>query len=163
MYSEILSTLLIQSVGLGLILSLLSSEILGIAAGGMVVPGYVALLIHEPWRVAGTIVVALVTLGLLSIIKRYVFIYGRRRIVFTVLIGFFLGWLSREYLTIHTQHADLEFHSIGLIIPGLIANWMDRQGVVETLSMLIITAIFIRLVLVIISGGSVGLGAMGAL
>lgn len=157
MYSEILSTFVIQSVGLGLILSLVSSELLGIAAGGMVVPGYVALVIHEPWRVVGTIVVALATLGFLLIIKRFVFIYGRRRIVFTVLIGFVLGWLSREYLTVHTLHTDAEFHSIGLIIPGLIANWMDRQGVVETLSMMIITAIFVRLILVIISGGAIGL------
>ena len=157
MYSEILSTFVIQSVGLGLILSLISSEVLGIAAGGMVVPGYVALVLHEPLRVVGTVLVALATLGVLQIIKRFVFVYGRRRIVFTVLIGFLLGWLSREYLAFHTHNTDLEFHSVGLIIPGLVANWMDRQGVIETIAMMIITAIFVRLLLVIISGGAIGL------
>lgn len=157
MYSEALSIFIIQSIGLGLVLSLASSEILGIAAGGMVVPGYVALMMHEPLRIVGTIAVALATLGILAIIKRYTFVYGRRRIVFTVLIGFLLGWVSRDYLVIHTHGTDLEFHSIGLIIPGLIANWMDRQGVIPTITMMIITATLVRLILVLVSGGVVGL------
>lgn len=157
MYSEALSIFVVQSIGLGLVLSLLSSEVLGIAAGGMVVPGYIALMLHEPFRIVGTIVVSLATLGILMIIKRYTFVYGRRRIVFTVLIGFFLGWLSRDLLIIHTRHMNLEFHSIGLIIPGLIANWMDRQGVVPTITMMLITATLARLILVLVSGGTVGL------
>lgn len=157
MYNEALSVFIIQSIGLGLVLSLASSEVLGIAAGGMVVPGYVALMMHEPLRVVGTVVVSLATLGVIAIIKRYTFVYGRRRIVFTVLIGFILGWLSRDYLVIHTPGMNLEFHSIGLIIPGLIANWMDRQGVVPTITMMIITATFVRLILVLVSGGVVGL------
>jgi poly-gamma-glutamate biosynthesis protein PgsC/CapC len=114
-------------------------------------------MLHEPFRIVGTIVVSLATLGILMIIKRYTFVYGRRRIVFTVLIGFFLGWLSRDLLIIHTRHMNLEFHSIGLIIPGLIANWMDRQGVVPTITMMLITATLARLILVLVSGGTVGL------
>ncbi len=158
MYNEALQLLLIESVGLGLIFSLISSEVLGIAAGGMVVPGYIALMMHQPFRVAGTIIVALATFGLLRLLSRFAFIYGRRRIVFTVIIGFLLGWLSREYLTIHVAGLDLEFHTIGLIIPGLIANWMDRQGIVPTLAMMLVAATFVRLLLVILSGGTIGLG-----
>lgn len=157
MYNEALSIYIIQSIGLGLVLSLVSSEVLGIAAGGMVVPGYVALMLHEPLRIVGTIAVALATLVILNVIKRYTFVYGRRRIVFTVLIGFLLGWLSRDLLVIHTRNMNLEFHSIGLIIPGLIANWMDRQGVIPTITMMIITATLVRLILVLVSGGAVGL------
>ncbi len=157
MYNETLSLFIIQSIGLGLVLSLVSSEVLGIAAGGMVVPGYVALVMHEPLRVIGTIAVSLATLAVLMVIKRYTFVYGRRRIVYTVLIGFILGWISRDYLVIHTSSTDLEFHSIGLIIPGLIANWMDRQGVVPTITMMIITATFVRLILVLVSGGAITL------
>lgn len=158
MYNEVLGTLLIQSIGLGLVFSLISSEVLGIAAGGMVVPGYVALMMHQPFRVVGTILVALATFGLLKLLSRFAFIYGRRRIVFTVLIGFLLGWLSRQYLTLHIRGMDLELQTIGFIIPGLIANWMDRQGIVPTLAMMIIAATFVRLLLVILSGGTVGLG-----
>jgi len=35
----------------GLVISLIFSETLGLAAGGMVVPGYLALMIHEPLRI----------------------------------------------------------------------------------------------------------------
>ena len=47
-----------QAIGLGLVVSLIFSETLGLAAGGMVVPGYLALMIHEPLRTAGTVVCA---------------------------------------------------------------------------------------------------------
>ena len=35
---------------------------------------------------------------------------------------------------------NMDLVVIGNIIPGLIANWMDRQGVVRTVSTVIITA-----------------------
>ena len=37
-----------QSIGLGLVVSLVFSEILGLAAGGLVVPGYIALYLDQP-------------------------------------------------------------------------------------------------------------------
>ena len=46
-----------EAIGLGLVISLMFSETLGLAAGGMVVPGYLALLIHEPLRIIGTVLV----------------------------------------------------------------------------------------------------------
>jgi poly-gamma-glutamate biosynthesis protein PgsC/CapC len=158
LHTEVLRDLIIQAVGLGLVISLAFSETLGLAAGGMVVPGYVALMIHEPTRIVGTVLVALATLGLLKLLSSFAFVYGRRRIVFTILIGFGLGWLSRDMMALNLGTLRLEFHTIGLIIPGLIANWMERQGVVPTLSMMLIAAVLIRLLLMILSGGDVALG-----
>ena len=37
-----------QSIGIGLIVSLVFSEILGLAAGGLIVPGYIALYLDQP-------------------------------------------------------------------------------------------------------------------
>ena len=147
-----------QSVGLGLLLSLIFSETLGLAAGGMIVPGYIALMIHQPLRIIGTISVSLATLGVLKGLARYAFIYGRRRIVFTILIGFVLGWISRETFHFHVGGENYAFYTIGIVIPGLIANWMDRQGILPTLSMMLIAAVLVRLLLMIVSGGDVGLG-----
>ncbi|MBI4224246.1 MAG: poly-gamma-glutamate biosynthesis protein PgsC, partial [Deltaproteobacteria bacterium] len=42
---------------------------------------------------------------------------------------------------------------IGFIIPGLIAIWLDRQGVVETLAALAIVSVMVRLILMLILGG----------
>ena len=88
-------------------------------------------------------------------LSNYMFIYGRRRVVMVILIGFLFGWLSRELLIIQTNVTTLELQTIGLIIPGLISNWMERQGVVKTITTMIIAAIFIRLILMITTGGEV--------
>ena len=72
-----------------------------------------------------------------------------------ILLGFMFGWLSRELLIIQTNIYTVELQTIGLIIPGLIANWMERQGVIKTISTMIIAAVFIRLLLMIITGGEV--------
>ena len=40
------------------------------------------------------------------------------------------------------------------VIPGLIANWMERQGVIQTLCVMTITAVLVRLLLMMINGGN---------
>ena len=42
---------------------------------------------------------------------------------------------------------------IGNIIPGLIANWMDRQGVVRTVSVVLLTAVIVKLMIIVLFGG----------
>lgn len=155
MYTEAAKEIIIQAVGIGLVLSLVFSETLGVAAGGMVVPGYAALMLHHPLRIVGTILVSILTYLTMKFTSNYMFIYGRRRTVLVILFGFVFGWLSRELLIIQTNTFTIELQTIGLIIPGLIANWMERQGVIKTISTLIIAAVFIRLVLMIITGGEV--------
>ena len=142
-----------QAVGLGLVISLIFSETLGLAAGGMVVPGYLALMIHEPLRIVGTIACALLTLGAIKLVSRYTLIYGRRRIVVSVLLGFVFGAISRDLLFLKFHDTPLDLRTIGFVIPGLIANWMERQGVVQTLCVMTTTAVLVRLLLMLIGGG----------
>lgn len=149
------STLIMQAIGLGLILSLVFSELLGLAAGGMVVPGYVALMIHQPLRIAGTIIVALLTYFTVRLMSNQVFLYGRRRTVMIILVGFCFGWASRELFVLTPQDIPVEFQAIGYIIPGLIANWMERQGVIQTITMMIVAGVLVRMLLMIFSGGEV--------
>src|SRR5262245_19058712 len=107
------------AIGLGLVISLIFSETLGLAAGGMVVPGYLSLMVHEPFRIVGTVVCALLTLGLLKLLSRYTLIYGRRRLVVAVLIGFTFGALSRDLFFLKLRGAPLDLRTIGYVIPGL--------------------------------------------
>ncbi len=155
MHTEAAREIIIQSVGIGLVLSLIFTETLGLAAGGMVVPGYVALMIHHPLRIVGTILVSVLTFLTMKYLSNYMFVYGRRRIVLVILLGFLFGWLSRQLLIIETNALTIELQTIGLIIPGLIANWMEKQGVVKTITTMIVAAGFIRLILMISTGGEV--------
>jgi gamma-polyglutamate biosynthesis protein CapC len=142
-----------QAVGLGLVISLIFSETLGLAAGGMVVPGYLALMIHDPFRIVGTVLCSLLTLGAIKLISRYTLIYGRRRIVISVLLGFAFGAISRDLLFLKFHDAPLDLRTIGYVIPGLIANWMERQGVVQTLCVMTTTAVVVRLLLMLLNRG----------
>ena len=147
---------MMQAIGLGLVVSIIFSETLGLAAGGMVVPGYMAMMIHHPARIVGTVVVSLATFIVIKILSNYMFIYGRRRTVLVILIGFLIGWFSREYFTIDfIGEQSIEFQAVGYIIPGLIANWMERQGVVEPFTPRTVAAVLVRLLLMIFTGGKV--------
>jgi poly-gamma-glutamate biosynthesis protein PgsC/CapC len=150
-----METIYVQSIGLGLAVSLFFSESLGLAAGGMVVPGYLALMIHHPLRILGTILVSLATLGGLQLLSRFMIIYGRRRIVYTVLLGFVFGWLSRELLVLRVSNLPIEMQTIGYILPGLIASWMERQGVIPTICVMLVTAVLVRMALMVLTGGQV--------
>ena len=149
------STLIMQAIGLGLVISLIFSETLGLAAGGMVVPGYIALMIHQPLRILGTIIVALITFFTVKFMSNYMFLYGRRRTVMIILVGFCFGWASRELFVITPSGLTVEFQAIGYIIPGLIANWMERQGVYKTITTVLVGGAMVRLMYVVVMGGKI--------
>jgi poly-gamma-glutamate biosynthesis protein PgsC/CapC len=145
------------SIAVGLVVSLLFAEVFGLAAGGMIVPGYVALSMNKPLDVAITIVAALITFGVVRLISKFAIIYGRRRIVMMILVGFLVGSLMRatpavaaEVAAVGTAATPLNLSVIGFIIPGLIALWIDRQGLVETVGALVTSAVVVRLVLIIV-------------
>lgn len=146
-----------QAIGLGLVVSLVFSEVLGLAAGGLIVPGYIALYLDQPLRILGTVVAALVTYLTLRLLSRVVLLYGRRTLVFCVLAGFIFGYATRFILLAGDwagMDVDLTIvQSIGYIIPGLIAYWMLRQGIVETLCTMLMAAFIVRLALVVAQGG----------
>lgn len=144
------------SIAIGLIVSLLFTEMFGLSAGGMIVPGYLALQLHQPLSVVVTLLTACVTFAIVRLFSRYAIVYGRRRIVMMILVGFLVGSAIRAVPMLVFESAATEgwvmdcFCVVGYIIPGLIALWMDRQGWVETLSPLLTSSIVVRLVLILI-------------
>jgi len=143
------------AVGLGVIISLIFSEMLGASAGGIVVPGYIALYLDKPMQILGTLLVSLATWGIIRIIGSFTLLFGKRRMVLSILIGFILGWASRNLIFHNVTIYDLQMQSIGYIVPGLIANWFERQGFLKTLSTMTIAAVLVRLILMVIFVGEV--------
>ena len=80
-------------------------------------------------------------------------IYGRRRTVLMILVGYALGTLLRSFGSVELPMATVDLTIIGYIIPGLIAIWIDRQGIVESFSTMIIASVIVRLLLILITGG----------
>ena len=132
-------------LGIGLVVSLLYAEIFGIAPGGIIVPGYLALGLGDPVAVSITLGVSLLTVFVVRVLTNVTIIYGRRRTVLMLLIGFLLGSLVRAILGVGTPVGPFEVDVIGYIIPGLIAIWMDRQGLTVTVSSALTASVVTRL------------------
>jgi gamma-polyglutamate biosynthesis protein CapC len=147
--------LLIETIGLGMLMSFFLSETIGLAAGGIVVPGYIAMTLHEPFRVAATILIALSVYLIVKFISRWMLIYGRRQLILGVLLGYLIGYITKIMPPLQVGQVHIDIATIGFVIPGLIAYWMARQGVVETISMLLVAGVLARLIITVISGGAI--------
>ena len=143
------------AIGLGVLISLFFLETFGAAAGGIVVAGYVAMHLHQPITILATLSISLIVFMIVKFLGNFMFIYGRRRMVITVLLGFIIGWMARYYGIFANLSSDYSVNVIGFIIPGLIANSMERQGIVKTLSILVVAAVIVRFLLVFIFGGEI--------
>jgi poly-gamma-glutamate biosynthesis protein PgsC/CapC len=141
------------AITLGLVLSLLSYEVFGLAAGGIVVPGYIALHLSQVDRMTGVLLVSLVTFLIVKVASYYTFLYGRRQMVVSLLIGALLANFSRQFLTINVGSATAELTAIGWVVPGLIAHWFGKQGIFKTLCALLVTAVLVRLVVIVLFDG----------
>jgi len=138
-------------IGIGMVLSLFLTETLGVTAGGIIVPGYIAMNLESPDRLIITFGISILTFLIIKLLSKFIMVYGKRRLVLALLIGFLLGYLSRSENMITAGLGTTEFMVIGNIIPGLIANWMDRQGVLRTISTVLITAGITKLCIMTIS------------
>jgi|TARA_X000000368_G_C23004812_1_gene700636 poly-gamma-glutamate biosynthesis protein PgsC/CapC len=138
-------------IGIGMILSLFLTETLGVTAGGIIVPGYIAMNLESPSRLLITFAISLITFLLIKLLSQFIMVYGKRRLVLALLIGFLLGYLSRSEFLFLSSLENGDFIVIGNIIPGLIANWMDRQGAIRTISTVLITAGITKLAIMVLS------------
>jgi len=127
---------------LGLLVSLLFTGITGLYPGGIIVPSYLVLFMDQPARIVGTLNAALLTLFCFKLASRFLIIFGRRRFVFMILIG---GVWTFLWLQVYPLifPVSLEFRVIGWVIPGLIANNFERQGIVVTIASLVTVTVVV--------------------
>jgi len=137
------------SVTLGIIISLFFIEKFGMAAGGIIIPGYIALQLTTIDRLIGLVIITFITFLLIKGISKFTFLFGRRQMVVALLIGTILSILSHHLLVFNTPNSTIELSAIGWVIPGLIAHWAAKQGFIKTLAMISITSVIVRLLVII--------------
>lgn len=135
-----------QAIGIGIAIGFLFYELVGLSPGGIVVPGYIALFINQPLRIAITVGIAILTYYIVTILSNYLILYGKRRFLSMILISFLVKWTVESFI-FQFPTTNIEIQSIGYIIPGLLANEMKRQGIIPTLLAMAIVAILVRLIL----------------
>lgn len=128
------------SLILGLTIGLIFTEITGIIPGGIIVPGYLALMLDQPITVLIVAIISMLTFLIVKfILPKFIILYGRRRFVAVIFISVFLK-LIFEYIYPLLPFEIYEFRGIGVLVPALIANGFLKQGLkLTTVSTFLIT------------------------
>ncbi len=121
------------AIVVGVIISLIYAEKTGIVPSGLVVPGYLALVFDQVYFVLVVGVISLLTFLIVTQgLERVTVLYGRRKFAAMLTVGILLK-LGFDFLSL-TPFIVLELRGIGVIVPGLIANTIAKQGVLPTFS-----------------------------
>lgn len=119
----------------------------GLASGGIVSPGVLAMTMGDARRVLAGLAVGLAVALILRLLKRYEPLFGRERtgaaMLLALLIRFAAGGATADPLW------------FGWVVPGLIGADIERQGALPTLTSLFITsfaAIFAAVLIQALSG-----------
>ena len=131
-----------QTLIIGLLAALLYTELVGLSPGGLIVPAYFVLYWNSPLRMAGTVLLAFLCMGIVKLLSRHMILYGRRKYTVYLLVGILLKAAAAAlgYGTVV---------SIGTLIPGILGREMERQKPLPTLLSLGIVTLAARLVLIL--------------
>lgn len=129
---------------LGVVVSLLMTELTGVSPGGVIVPGYIALYFASPLRLSATLLDAGLALLAVHALSRGVVLFGRRRYAAFLLTGFLARFLVERIVPSLAPEAPI-LAAVGWLIPGILAADAYRQGVWKTLAALAAAALLVRL------------------
>jgi poly-gamma-glutamate biosynthesis protein PgsC/CapC len=124
---------------IALVIGFLFYEFVGISPGGVIAPAYLALFVTQPSKIFMTLAIAVVVYFLIRFFASRLILYGRRKFLIAIILGFFLK-LFIAHVIQPNPSINFNMHSIGYIIPGLIAHEMGKQEPVSVLLSLGIVA-----------------------
>ncbi len=157
-FTAVSDTILSTAIFVGIAVSMFWYERELLSPGGVVVPGYTALfLMVNPLTIVYTLLVAVLTGFLVNRAARFTILFGRRRFAVTMLVSMSLVFIFRPLFSLLSAPYPFlfagvysRFEVVGIIVPGLIANEVHRQGLVLTLSTLAVVSVITALILLLI-------------
>ncbi len=141
--------MIIEALFIGLVIGFLYYEIVGVSPGGVIAPGYIALFIKQPDKIAVTIGIALIVFGLMNVLSKHLLLFGKRKLLVALLLGYCCKIIIQYWIQ-PLPIITFDLQSIGYIIPGLIAHEMGKQKVLPTLASLGIVSIIVFFILLLI-------------
>ncbi len=145
--------LYLYSIAIGLLISTLFWEGYGIAVGGLIIPGYLAIYFQDIDKLLVTILAAILTYFSVDLLKNIALIYGKRRNTIMLLTGFAWGEILRTLSPMILEVTHVALDPIGYIIPGLIAISIDKQGLNLTIGAMLLSSAIVRLILLFLVQG----------
>ena len=136
--------LLIESIALGLVLSVLFAEFFGLSAAGLIVPGYLAYHLNEPIHLFVILFATIFTLLTEKLLGTRTILYGRRLLALDVLLSFFFVYAIERLVLLSGLPVPFFMDSIGYFIPALIVIFIGSNGLSNTLLSLVLITLLVR-------------------
>lgn len=113
----------------GLLISILCEEALGLSAGGLVVPGYLAMICTDAVSMLLVYIVSFTTYLTVNYgLPKLVILYGKRRLAAAVFVGVIYMLLLELIFPGAVPAGSDVMWFLGLIAPALITHQITRQG-----------------------------------
>lgn len=145
-----------EIVVLGVIAGIVFYELTGISPGGIIVPGYIALFLDNPKRILFTLVVSIIAFASVKLLSDFTIIYGKRKFAVFIIMSFIIRYMLGGF----GDTAGVAISAslvIGYLVPAIIAQEIDRQGMVKTISSMFIVALSVKLLILLVNGISHGI------
>ena len=123
-----------EIVLIGVAVSLLFTELTGFSPAGLIVPGYIVLCLQTPVRIVYTLVIALLAWGGGKLLGR--------RFAVMILLAFTI-----DLIIASSEILPYDPGIIGVLVPGIIANELERQGAVKSLMSLAVVVGILALIM----------------
>lgn len=118
----------------GVVISLFYTERTGAVPAGLIVPGYIAMMVTSPVSIVVTFMISFLTyLIVMKVIAKFTIIYGRRKFTAMITTGIIMKAIFDFAFPQYIPETVSGLVAIGIIIPGLIANTIEKQGVLPTI------------------------------
>ena len=117
---------------IGTVISLLVDEFLGIQCGGLIVPGYLAMVCDDIPCVLLVFAISFIVYVIVNyLLPKFMVLFGKRKVAITLILGISLK-LGAELLFPLLPFATVAFRGVGAITPSLLANTYSKQGILYT-------------------------------
>lgn len=140
---------MLETATIGILITAFFVEFTGFYPGGIVVPVWVSFYVDQPFRILTTVLLSLACLFVYKLLRRHFFLYSRRRFITMLILSVLFTSLFRKF-SFSVDLQPIELQTVGWIVPGLLANTMERQGILITLISMFAVSLTIRLVAVLV-------------
>ena len=118
---------------IGISLSIIFADLFGIIPAGIIVPSFLALVFDQAVVLAGILLIAALSYLSVEWLSKHIILYGRRKFGAMILVSLLIK-VGLVYIFNKLYLDFLILNGMGIIIPGLIANSFERQGIVPTIA-----------------------------
>ena len=132
------------------LIGLIYFERFKVSPGGILSAGYLTFFLFEPLIIIHTLLIAFIAWSIIYLLSGYILLFGRRTLLFAIIIGFILSLTSQQLFSIPIQEYPAMV-IIGYFVPGEIAYECRRQGILSTLLALSIVILIVKILLLVSS------------